>query len=167
MKDSYIDPEATPKAQREREKEAELKSKIRQEVLRMHRGEADEDLERDQLKQREQEAEELSEQRREEHPLWQIVSGKILLRKGVSRYYKNMIIIAAVAFASILAMFTALHQDVRYSRLARQVQLLRERSLNLQTERFQRCSHSAISAELERRGIKLEDQTAPAMVIKR
>ena len=70
--------------------------------------------------------------------------------------------IAAMFFISIFVMFTALHLDMKHSRLYREVQMLRERSTRLQEQRFRRTTHSAIVEELKRRGIDLQDPTTPA-----
>ncbi len=173
MKDTYFDPRHTPEevdAQRRiDEQEAALARKIRREVLRVQSGEAQEDIDREQAEEAEVEAQreraERIERRRKASTFWQVLSGSILVNRGVARYYPYMIAVAVMFFLSIAVMFYSLHMDMRYSRLERDVQLLRERSLRFQSERYQRSSHSAIMEQLERRGIKLEEAVAPSTLI--
>ena len=66
------------------------------------------------------------------------------MREGVSKYYPYMLTIAGMFFLSIMVMFWSLHLDMRYTRLERDVQKLRERSIRLQEQRYQRTTHSAI-----------------------
>ena len=62
-------------------------------------------------------------------------------------------------------MFWSLHLDMRYTRLERDVQKLRERSIRLQEQRYQRTTHSAIVEQLRARGIELYDPQAPGEII--
>lgn len=166
--DHEFDP-VTPEELAEREREAELARKIRREVLRVQRGEADEEIradeEREAEERSEREKEERREQRRRSSAFWQFVSGTILVREGSSEYYRYLICIAAMFFLSIVVMFTSLHLDVRYSRLERDVQLLRERSIRLQELRYRRTTHSAIVERLRERGIELYDPLSPSEII--
>lgn len=143
----------------------EFARRVRREVLRMDRGEAEEDiradLEREALERAEVEAREQRERRRKANVLWQFFSGTILVRAGVSRYYPYMLCVAGMFFLSIVVMFTALHLDVKYSLLDREVQMLRERSLRLEEERFRRTTHSAVCERLRERNIPLYDPPAP------
>ena len=131
-RDHEFDP-ITPEEEARRREEAEFARRVRREVRRMERGEADEGT------------------------FWQIFSGSILVRKGVSQYYPYLLTIAGTFFLSIVVMFWSLHLDMRYTRLSRDVQKLRERSIRLQEQRFQRTTHSAIIEELHARGIDLYD----------
>ena len=85
--------------------------------------------------------------------------------KGVSKYYPYMLTIAGMFFLSIMVMFWSLHLDMRYTRLERDVQKLRERSIRLQEQRYQRTTHSAIVEQLRARGIELYDPQAPGEII--
>ena len=96
---------------------------------------------------------------------WQLFSGTILVREGVSKYYPYMLTIAGMFFLSIMVMFWSLHLDMRYTRLERDVQKLRERSIRLQEQRYQRTTHSAIVEQLRARGIELYDPQAPGEII--
>ncbi len=173
MKEIYFDPNDTPEEveaqRRQEEQEAELARKIRREVLRVQSGEAqaeiDQEREEQERHKHEQRVADRMERRRKRSAFWQLLTGNILVNKGVARYYPHMIAVVAMFFLSIVVMFFSLHQDMKYSRLERDVQLLREKSLRFQSERYQRSSHSAIKEQLERRGIKLEEAIAPSTLI--
>ncbi|MDE5622729.1 MAG: hypothetical protein K2I59_07070, partial [Alistipes sp.] len=113
----------------------------------------------------EAEERERRERRRSANLFRQFVSGTILVREGGSKYYLYMCCIAGMFFLNIAVMFMALHQDMKYTRLSREVQVLRERSIRLQELRFRRTTHSAVAAELRRRGIELYDPAAPGEVV--
>ncbi|MEG1611757.1 MAG: hypothetical protein RRZ83_02080 [Alistipes sp.] len=166
--DHEFDP-ITPEELAEREHEAELARKIRREVLRVQRGEAKADLEADAeadaVKREEQEEVEQREKRRTSSAFWQLFSGTILVSKGSSEYYRYLIGIAAMFFLSIVVMFSALHLDMRYTQLERQVQLLRERSIRLQEQRYHQTTHSALVVRLFERGIELYDPLSPSEII--
>lgn len=166
--DHEFDP-ITPELLAQREHEAELTRRIRREVLRVQRGEAEEDIRTDEelqtVEREEREEKERKIKKRNASTLWQLFSGTILVRKGVSEYYPYMLCIAGMFFLSIVVMFTALHLDVRYTRLERDVQMLRERSIRLQEQRYRRTTHSAIVARLRERGLELYDPLAPNEII--
>ena len=168
LPDHEFDP-VSPEEQARREAEAELARRIRREVRRMERGEADDDLREDEEREAaEREAEEerrRKAERRAASTFWQLVSGTILLRRGVSQYYPYMGCIAGMFLLSIMVMFWSLHQDMKYSRLEREVQVLRERSIRLEEQRFSRTTHSAVVEELRRRGIDLYDPPVPGEII--
>ncbi len=173
MDEVYFEPQPTPEQQEQRrrdeEHEAELARKIRREVLRVQSGEADEDIAREAeeatLREEEQRKAERIERRRKASAFWQLLSGNILVNKGVARYYPQMITVAVLFFVSIAVMFYSLHLDMRYTRLEREVQLLRENSLRFQSLRYQRSSHSSILEQLKTRGIDLEEAVAPSTLI--
>ena len=154
--DHEFDP-ITPEEEAQRAQEAEFARRVRREVLRIERGEAEEeiraDLEREAAEKAEAEERERRERRRRASTFWQLFSGTILVREGVSKYYPYMLSIAGMFFLSIAVMFTALHLDMKYTRLEREVQILRERSIRLQEQRYSRTTHSAIVERLRERGI--------------
>ena len=135
---------------REREEAEEFRRRVRREILRVQSGEADEDIARDRERSR---------------LFWQIFSGNILVNRSVAENYRYFAAIAVMCFVSIVVMFTSLAADMKYSRMEREVQLLRERSIRLQEQLYQRTTHAAISAELERRGIDLQDPRRPKAVV--
>ncbi len=174
MSDIYFDENDTPEqreAQRlKEEQEAELARKIRREVLRIQSGEVAEDTlreeeEREEEERQKKERDERLRRRRNASPFWQIVTGNILVNKGVSRYYVHMACVAVMFFLSIAVMFYSLHMDMRYIRLEREVRLLRESSLRFQSLRFERSSHSTILEQLSKRGITLEQSSTPSTLI--
>lgn len=126
--DHEFDP-VTDEERAAREREEELARRIRREVLRVQSGEADEEIradrEREQAEEEARQEEQRKEERRRSNIFWLLFSGNILVRKGASEYYRYMICIAAMFFVSIFVMFTALHLDMKYSRLYREVQMLR------------------------------------------
>ena len=130
---------------------------------------AEEDIRADEEREAEERAEaeerERRERRRRSSTFWQLFSGTILVREGVSKYYPYMLTIAGMFFLSIMVMFWSLHLDMRYTRLERDVQKLRERSIRLQEQRYQRTTHSAIVEQLRARGIELYDPQAPGEII--
>lgn len=166
--DHEFDP-VTPEELAEREREADLARKIRREVVRVQKGEADEDLKADEEAEQEQKAEaeaaERKEKKRQSSALWQIFSGSILVREGSAGYYPYLISIAVMFFLSIVVMFSALHLDMRYSRLERDVQLLRERSIRIEEQRYRFTTHSAITERLRERGLELYDPLTPSEII--
>lgn len=122
--DHEFDP-VTDEERAAREREEELARRIRREVLRVQSGEADEEIradrEREQAEEEARQEEQRKEERRRSNIFWLLFSGNILVRKGASEYYRYMICIAAMFFVSIFVMFTALHLDMKYSRLYREV----------------------------------------------
>lgn len=166
--DHEFDP-VSPEELAEREREALLARRIRREVLRVQRGEAEEDIRADEAEEEalraEREEAERRARRRSASTFWQLFSGTILLRKGVSEYYPYMLCIAGMFFLSIVVMFTALHLDMKYTRLEREVQRLRERSIRLEEQRYRQTTHSAIVERLRERGIDLSDPPAPGELL--
>ena len=85
--------------------------------------------------------------------------------KEASEAYPYLLSIAGMFFLSIVVMFWSLHLDRRYSQLEREVQMLRERSVRLQQQRFRVTTHSAVVEQLRQRGIELYDPTVPGEII--
>lgn len=168
LRDHEFDP-AAPDEEARRLQEEEFARRVRREVLRMERGEADEeiraDLEREAEERAAAEEQARRERRRRSNLVRQFFSGTILVREGASRYYAYMLYIALMFFASIVVMFLGLGLDMRHTELERRVQLLRERSLRLEEQRFRATSHSAIVKRLRERNIPLCEPPAPAEVI--
>lgn len=163
------DHEFDPQAAEEQRRDEEFARRVRREVRRMERGEADEDIRADEALEAEEEerreALRQKEHRRNASTFWQLFSGTILVREGMSHSYPYLLTIAGTFLLSISAVFYALHTDMRYMRLEREVQVLRERSIRMQERRFRSTTHSAISRELRRRGIELYDPLAPSEII--
>lgn len=154
---------------RRMEEDDEFRRRVRSEVLRMQSGEADEDMERDREQERqerqESEAREARERKRRSALSWQIFSGSILTSRHVAGSYHYLVVIALMCLVSIMVMFWSLYTDSRYSRMERDVQLLRERSIRLQEELYRKTTHQAIREELAARGMELQDpHTTKAIV---
>ena len=168
----HYDPDFDPQqaaAEEQRRQEEEFARRVRREVRRMERGEADEDIRADEAREAEEEAAREAtrqrERRRNASTFWQLFSGTILVREGVSHSYPYLLAIAGMFLLSISVVFMALHTDMKFMRLEREVQVLRERSIRMQERRFRCTTHSAITAELRRRGIELYDPLAPSEII--
>lgn len=143
------------------EEDEEFRRRVRREVRRIQSGDADEDIERDieeeEDQRREQEEQEKSKRKRRSRLFWQFFSGNILINKSVADNYRYFAAIAVMCFISIAVMFMSLYADLRYSRLERDVQLVRERSVRLQEQLYNSTTHAAIKEELKRRNIPLQD----------
>lgn len=168
----YIDDEFNTLSEEElrrMEEDEEFRRRVRREVLRMQSGEADEDIERDQeeIEQEQAQAEAEAEQKRKHRSrlFWQLFSGNILVNKSVADNYRYFIAIAVMCFISIAVMFMVLYADLNYSRLERDLQLVRERSIRLQEQLYSRTTHAAVKQELQRRGIPLQDPNKATEVV--
>ncbi|HBV49979.1 MAG: hypothetical protein HFJ82_07230 [Alistipes sp.] len=168
LRDTEFDP-VNPEEEARRRQDEELARRVRREVLRIGRGEADEeiraDMEREAAERAEAEERENKERRRRASLVRQFFTGTILVREGVSRSYPYMLCMAVMLFASIFVMFMALRLDMRHTELEREVQKLRERSIRLEEERFRTTTHSAIVERLRQRNIPLYDPPAPGETI--
>ena len=168
----YKDTDFNPDREREEQQAAEreaLARTIRREVLRVNRGEAEEDIRADleqmEAERAEREAEE-EQARQRNASIWrQFFSGRILVHDMVRGSYRYVAVIVAMFFASIVVLFWALRLDIRYARLSDEVQLLHERSIRMQEQRYLRSSHSAIVESLRERGLELYDPLRPSEVI--
>lgn len=152
-----------------RAEEERFARRVRREVLRVQSGEADEDLradrEADEAAEREEEIRRVRAERRAANPLFRLLSGSILVSRRVTRNYPYLVTIAGMFFLNIVVLFWSLHLDLRYSRLEREVQKLREQSIRLEERRYRMTTHSAIAEELARRGIAIKDPTTPVEII--
>ncbi len=166
--DHEFDP-LTPEEEARRAQDEEFARRVRREVRRMERGEADDDLRADEEREAEENAQRekvrRKEQRRNASTFWQLFSGTILVREGMSQSYPYLLAIAGMFLVSISVVFLSLHTDMKYMRLEREVQVLRERSIRMQERRFHCTTHSAVTEELRRRGIDLRDPVAPSEII--
>jgi len=152
-----------------RQQEEELARRIRREVRRVQRGDADEEMaaeEAEEIQQRaHQEALAERENQRSKHPLRGLITGNTLRQEWLTVHYRYPLLIAAVFLLSIVVMFWSLRLDMRLTQTERRVQLLRERALHLKEERSRLTSHSAVVEELRRRNIPLEDPRVPHEII--
>ena len=83
--------------------------RVRREVRRMELGEADDDLradaEREAAEEARREKARRKEQRRNASTFWQLFSGTILVREGVSQSYPYLLAIAGMFLISISVVF--------------------------------------------------------------
>ncbi len=158
----------SPEEIREREQQEEIKRIVRSEFRRVQSGEADEDMAED--VRREQQEREEAEKRASRHKwlrsIGLLLTGEILVRENVARFYSYASYIALMFFLSIVTLFAGLRVETKCNRLEREVELLHERSIRFKEQRYQKSSHSAIVEELERRGIELYDPLTPTNIIK-
>ncbi|MFI3280848.1 MAG: hypothetical protein R3Y44_02630 [Rikenellaceae bacterium] len=122
----------------------------------------------------EQIAEQQEEQRREErriareaNPFWQFISGNWLILEGITGTYRYLLVVAATLFFSVVSIFYSFHLSEQYTLKSRDVQLLRERSLEYRKARFNKTSHSAIVKELKARNIPLYDMQEAKTIIEK
>ncbi len=114
------------------------------------------------------EAEEQAEERqrrREANPFWQFISGNWLILESVTVSYGKLMVVAVALIFSVASIFISFHLSEVYTTREKEVQLLRERSLEYQRVRFNSTSHSAIVKELTRRGIPLYDMQESKTII--
>lgn len=161
----------SPEEIREREQKEEIKRLVRTEYRRMASGEADEDVADDIRREEEQRAAEEERERKSRKPRWLIavrlfLTGEILIKDEVAKFYNYVSYIALMFFLSIVTLFAALRLEMRCNKLEHEVELLHERSIRIKEQRYRHCSHSAIVERLERHGIELYDPLSPSNVIK-
>lgn len=154
---------------RRMEEDEEFRRRVRNEVLRMQSGEADEDIERDreeeELERQQEQEREQRERKRRSALTWQIFSGSILTSRQVAGNYRYLVIMAFMCLLSIMVMFWSLYTDMQHSHMEREVQLLRERSIRLQEQLYNQTTHQAIRDELARRGMNLQDPHTTKAVV--
>lgn len=100
---------------------------------------------------------EKSAPKRRSRIFWQIFSGTILLNSSLKSNYRYIGAMALMCFVSIAVMFMVLYADMRYTRADKQLQLVRERSIRLQEELYQRTTYHAVHQDLEQRGIHMRN----------
>lgn len=145
----------------QRQADEKLERLIRSQIRRVQSGEADEQMRQEAEEEREREQEQMREEARKRlkrsRLFWQLFSGNILVNRNVAENYRYFIAIAITSFVSIAVLFMALYAEDRFSKVEREVQLLRERSIRLQEQLFSRTTHAAIAKEVEERGLGLQE----------
>ena len=145
----------------QRQADEKLERLIRSQIRRVQSGEAEEQMRQEAEEEREQEQEQMREEARKRlkrsRLFWQLFSGNILVNRNVAENYRYFIAIAITSFVSIAVLFMALYAEDRFSKVEREVQLLRERSIRLQEQLFSRTTHAAIAKEVEERGLGLQE----------
>ncbi len=105
------------------------------------------------------------QRRREANPFWQFISGNWLILESVTVSYGKLMVVAVALIFSVASIFISFHLSEVYTTRDKEVQLLRERSLEYQRVRFNSTSHSAIVKELARRNIPLYDMQESKTII--
>ncbi len=145
----------------QQEADEALARRIRNEIRRVHSGEADEQMQQEEQEEREQEQQAMRQEARKRlkrsRLFWQLFSGNILVNRNIADNYRYFGAIAITCFVSIAVLFMALYAEDRFSKVEREVQLLRERSIRLQEQLFSRTTHAAIAKEVEERGLGLQE----------
>ena len=95
-----------------------------------------------------------------------IFTGEIILNPSISKGYDYLFYLALLFLASIIALFSSLHMQIRENRTVEQVRLLEERALRSEEQRLGATTHSAIFRALKERNIPLEDTLEPVTIIK-
>ena len=95
-----------------------------------------------------------------------IFTGEIILNPSISKGYDYLFYLAVLFLASIIALFSSLHMQIRENRTVEQVRLLEERALRSEEQRLGATTHSAIIRALKERNIPLEDTLEPVTIIK-
>jgi hypothetical protein len=95
-----------------------------------------------------------------------IFTGEIILNPSTSKGYDYLFYLALLFLASIIALFSSLHMQIRENRTVEQVRLLEERALRSEEQRLGATTHSAIVRALKERNIPLEDTLEPVTIIK-
>ncbi len=170
------DIEIDPSFREERERaaaDAERDRRIRQEVVRVLSGEAEEDLAEDErlrLEQKEREAEEREAEERRRNSWWNkwfqaLFTGEILTNEETRHIYPYLMFVAGMFFLSIFILFSALRLDIKRSRLQDELRVLQEQSVRQSEQLYKATSRSAIIEQSKARGLDLEELPTQTYVI--
>ncbi len=143
----------------EREAQEALRRMVRTEIRRVQTGAADADIAEDIA--REEEEKRVAESKNRQYPRWIMIiggfiTGNILLAEEAKRVYNILTLLGVIFFTSIIMIFWSLQQDLRYSKLQREVSLLQERAIRTSERCNIETSPSAIARQLKERGVEIE-----------
>lgn len=170
--DIEIDP--TFREERERAAEAaERDRRIRQEVVRVLSGAAEQDLAEDErlrLEQEAAEAEEREAEERRQNSWWNttfkaLFTGEILTKEKIKHIYPYLMFVAGMFFLSIFILFTALRLDIKRSRLQDELRVLQEQAVRQSEQLYKATSRSAIIEQSKARGLNLEELPTQTCII--
>ena len=152
----------------EREAQEALRRMVRTEIRRVQTGAADADIAKDIALEEEKQ---IAEDRRNRRPRWvtwigSVVTGDILLAEEVKRAYTLLTMLGVIFFASMATIFGSLQQDLRCSRLKKEVALLKEQAIRTSERCYQQSSHSAIVRRLKERNIEIADPQRQPIILK-
>lgn len=170
------DIEIDPSFREERERvaaDAERDRRIRQEVVRVLSGAAEEDLAEDERLRAEQEAAEEEERKREERRRnswlnkWfrALFTGEILTNEETRHIYPYLMFVAGMFFLSIFILFSALRLDIKRSRLQDELRVLQEQSVRQSEQLYRATSRNAIIEQSKARGLNLEELPTQTYII--
>ncbi len=170
------DIEIDPSFREERERaaaKAERERMIREQVVRVMSGAAEEDLAEDERLRLEQEAAEQEEREREErrqNSWWNktfkaIFTGEILTNEETRHIYPYLMFVAGMFFLSIFILFTALRLDIKRSRLQDELRVLQEQSVRQSEQLYRATSRGAIIEQSKARGLNLEELPTQTYII--
>lgn len=94
-----------------------------------------------------------------------LFTGEVVTAQSVTKGYDYLFYMALLLLINIVLIFSSLHQQIRANKLEKEVALMHERAIRMQEQRVISTTHSAISNELQRRGIELYDATEPVTII--
>ncbi len=170
------DIEIDPSFREERERaaaKAERERMIREQVVRVMSGAAEEDLAEDERLRLEQEAAEQEEREREErrqNSWWNktfkaVFTGEILTNEETRHIYPYLMFVAGMFFLSIFILFTALRLDIKRSRLQDELRVLQEQSVRQSEQLYRATSRGAIIEQSKARGLNLEELPTQTYII--
>lgn len=170
--DFEIDPSFREERERAAE-DAERNRRIRQEVVRVLSGAAEDDLAEDERLRQEQEAAEAEEREAEErrqNSWWNttfkaLFTGEILTKEKIQHIYPYLMFVAGMFFLSIFILFTALRLDIKRSRLQDELRVLQEQSIRQSEQLYKATSRSAIIEQSKVRGLNLEELPTQTYII--
>ncbi len=170
--DIEIDPSFREERERAAE-DAERNRRIRQEVVRVLSGAAEDDLAEDERLRQEQEAAEAEEREAEERrqnswwntTLKALFTGEILTKEKIQHIYPYLMFVAGMFFLSIFILFTALRLDIKRSRLQDELRVLQEQSIRQSEQLYKATSRSAIIEQSKARGLNLEELPTQTYII--
>lgn len=94
-----------------------------------------------------------------------LFTGEVVTAQSVTKGYDYLFYMALLLLINIVLIFSSLHQQIRANKLEKEVALMHERAIRMQEQRVISTTHSAISNELQRRGIELYDATEPVTIV--
>ncbi len=155
------------------EAEAEFNRRVRREVIRMHSGQADEDLAEDERLRAEQEEAEEEQRAREErrrNSWWNkwfqaLFTGEILTNEETRHIYPYLMFVAGMFFLSIFILFSALRLDIKRSRLQDELRVLQEQSVRQSEQLYRATSRGATIEQSKARGLNLEELPTQTYII--
>lgn len=170
------DIEIDPSFREERERaaaEAERDRRIRNEVVRVLSGKAEEDLAEDErlrLEQEEAEQEAREREERRQNSWWNktfkaFFTGEILTNEETRHIYPYLLFVALIFFVSIFILFSALSLDIKRSRLQNELIVLQEQSVRQSEQLYRATSRSAIIEQSKARGLNLEELPTQTHII--